>query len=288
MHANWIVQTTATTGAGNLTLASVTGYPALSSQFAAGQAISYVILDDATGVPIERGIGALNGSGELVRSKVTATMEAGSYGGVNPSAANLPAGTKRVICSASAHSVMAAAPGVWDGGAGMRGYGDVHGAGSAQNSTAITANRAYAIPFMAAVDSDLVGIGFRLGGTTGAAGTTAKAAIYSVGTDGLPGVKLAESSAVAVDSTGNKTCSFARMRPPQRFFACLLSDGAPQIQGFTGSFSLTHCMGFGGSAMLPITNIHQDGATGLTFPTTWTPTRNDYSVYRPMLVALCA
>lgn len=279
MLGNWIVQTTTTTGAGNLTLAAVTGYPALSTQFAVGQVLAYTILDDATGVPIERGLGSLNGTGELVRSRIMATMSAGTYDGTNPAAVALPAGTKRVICTPGAGTVLEAAAWTPDT------YSDVHG-GAAVSTLTTVADQAYAVPFMHAYDCEIDAILFRMPGTT-TAGVNVRLGIYTVGLNGAPGVKLAESGLVSAGSNGVKTGTFARFRPPSRYFCCMVSDGGVIIQSFSGVGSFTNILGTSGAALLPVTHYHHVGATGLNFPATWTTVKNDFTVQRPFLLARC-
>lgn len=289
MLGNWIIQTTTTTGSGNLTVSAVSGYPAFSSQFAVGELFSYVILDDATGLPVERGIGKRDASGVLVRSKILATMTAGSYAGVEPAPASLLAGTKRIICTPGAGSNITAAHSVWKGAnvsGGLKGYGDVHCGGSVSVSTPIAAGKAYAFPFIAAVDCDLVGLAYRINAT--AADGFARTAIYSVNEDGLPGVKLAESAPESLATAGNKSGAFARMRPPPRFFGCILFDSAITMSGSTGQISNSHAMGYV-STMLPIAGVMAD-VVGTNFPSDWgalTLTRLDSSFTRPILVASC-
>lgn len=284
MLGNWIVQTTTTTGAGNLSLAPVTGYPPLSSQFAVGELLSYVILDDATGAPIERGLGRRDGSGNLVRTKPLASMVSGTYDGADVPAVSLDAGVKRVICSAGPNTDFAV-PGVFSGG-GPVGYGDANPAGSVAHLS-LVANTVYVLPFVHAVDADVTAFSFRMAGTTGSVGTLAKVAAYSIGLDGLPDVKLVESSTVAVDSTGSKTAAITRFRPPPRYLVALLTNGTPQVQGVSGSIGLMNQgMGFT-SIFIPIVHLTHAGATGLTFPTTWALTGVVASVTRPQVIAVC-
>jgi hypothetical protein len=113
------------------------------------------------------------------------------------------------------------------------------------------------------------------------------AAIYSVGLDGLPGVKLAESAPVGVDSIGIKALTFTRMRPPPRFFVALLSNGAPSIQTLSSHANPAWTLGTDGN-LNPITFIHHVGASGLAFPTTWTPVANLGGSARPQLLVRLA
>lgn len=280
MLGNWIRQTTTTTGTGNLTLSTVSGYAAFSDYFASSHRFKYVILDDSTGAPIEAGIGYLSG-GALVREVVESTMVSGTLDISTPSAVSLGAGTKRVICADTMSTVQRPAPGVWS--ATSKVYGDMGTFGSASSLT-LTVDRAYAVPFAQGVDAEIDALIFRV--TTGAAaGKLAKVAVWSYGADGLPGVSLAESSTIAVDSTGIKTATFTAFRPPSRFFACIVSDGAPIIQAFNTILG-TDAMG-ADSSLIPYSYIYHTGATSTTFPSTWTAVGVLCNVARPQLMARC-
>lgn len=285
MLGNWIVQTTTTTGAGDLTLAAVSGFPPASTQFVTNQLMAYSILDDATGAPIERGLGYLNGSGQLVRARPGAVMVAGVYSANTPVAVSLPAGTKRVICTPGADS-FETSPGQ-AAGLGMAGYSDMHPMGAGTFSSAVTANLAYVIPFKRAVDKEIAAFVFRMPGTAGAGGTTAKIAAYSVGLNGLPDVKLVESAAVSVASNGFKTCTVTPFRPPSRFFVAFLTDGAPVVSQQGGTSNGDCWLGMSGT-MVPFTHLTQAGVTGVTFPATWALAGALFSASRPTILAQTA
>src|SRR4051812_15492834 len=100
---NWIRQTTTTTGTGNLTLSTASGWAPFSSQFSTGadgvgDNFYYVVLDDSTGAPYEAGIGRMSDATTLVRVRILASMPSGTYSAAN-SAMTLAAGTKRVVCA---------------------------------------------------------------------------------------------------------------------------------------------------------------------------------------------
>lgn len=283
MLGNWIKQSTTDTGTGNLSLSAVTGHPTFANEFAGATRFAYTITD-ADGLPIERGVGYLSG-GALVRERIRATYASGVYTGANPSAVSLAAGTKYVICSPGDITVMGALPGVWNSPAGKV-YGDAHIA-SASGTLALTANRAYALPFVAAVDGDIDAIIFRVT-TAGAASTTARVAYAPMGSDGLPLMaERVESATVAVDSTGNKVCPITRLSPAQRFFVLLLSDGAPSVMAFSTGVTLANALGTS-AGLLPVPFVHHVGATGLAFPSAFTAVDNASNAARPFLVVRCA
>lgn len=104
MLASWVRETTTTTGTGNLTLSGVAGYARFSDVFPVlattlAEPIPYCILDDATGAPIEMGVGELTATNTLRRMMPTWTMVSGTLNKVSPSAVSLPSGTKRVVCA---------------------------------------------------------------------------------------------------------------------------------------------------------------------------------------------
>lgn len=279
MLGNWIRQTTTTTGTGNLTLATVTGYAAFTDYFAASERFEYAILDDATGAPIETGLGYLN-SGALVREVIETTIVSGTVDRSNPSAVNLGAGTKRVICTGTASSLLTSAPLAWTG-ATYKGYGDCHLMPSAATG-ALVADQAYVVPFERAVAADIDAVLIRVT-TAGAAGRLARAAVFAYAANGGPGAVLATSSSELVDSTGIKALTFSRFTPPGRFFVGLVSDGTPTLQTYAGGTLASFSFGFSGT-LTPHAFFTHSGATGLTFPTTWSLTGVSGTTARPQVV----
>lgn len=278
MLGNWIKMSTTTVGTGNLTVSSVSGYPTIADQFATSQRFAYTLADSAL-APLERGIGYMNSTPELVREAVLATYASSTYDGSNPSAVSLASGTKYVLVSEGAQTYMGAMPGIWANGIKCYGPPLIVGSGS---TLAVTADRCYAFPCIAQGDSDIDAVLFRVT-TGGAAGKLGAGAIYSVGRDGLPGVILATGSSVAVDSTGNKTSTFTRFRPPPRFFAAFLSDGAPTLVSHNTGTILSEILG-ADSSQGACRFIYHAGATSMTFPTTFTAVTNATNTNAPQVL----
>lgn len=282
MLGNWIQQTTTTTGTGNLTLSTVSGYPAFSTQFSDGQRFQYQILDDSTGAPIESGIGYLS-SGALVRERIECTMVSGTFDNTTPTAVSLAAGTKRVICAVAAAATHTPATGAVSA-ATYKAYGDgtqVFGSGG---GFVMTAGRAYAKQFAALSANEIDAVIVRIT-TAGAASTLIRGAIYSIGADGLPDIKLAESGTVAADTTGIKQLTFTAFRPPQRFYVAVISSGGPTLYATASGLSAT-AMGFT-TNLEPYDLLYKAG-TGTTFPSSWSsPTLIVVFDWRPILAARC-
>lgn len=281
MLGNWIKQSTTTTGTGNLTLSSVTGYPTVNSQFAQTELANYTILD-SNNLPIEMGRGYLNSTGDWVRAYVTATYVSSVYVESNATAADLPAGTKYLIVSLNSNTCLTSKPALYNSG--LKVYAET-ALFSGSGTLTLVADRAYVVPMNAAVDSEIDAVVFRVS-TAGAAGKLARCAVYAYDSNGLPGAQLALGSTVAIDSTGNKLSTFTRFRPPPNFFVALVCEATPNIVGYAGG--ILGSMAMGSDASLSLTSfIHHNSATGLTFPTTWTPVVNASNAIRPTLMVRC-
>lgn len=170
-------------------------------------------------------------------------------------------------------------------GTGIKAY-PAHGGYSAGGTLAITANRVYLLRFHRVSTAKIDAIGFRIPTVVGAGGTQAICAVYEVDASGVPNASpLATSNTVAVDTTGNKYCTFTTpFVPPENFVVAFLCDGAPTITGFATSMS--ELMGWGTDATFsPTSYVHHVGATGLSFPTSWTLVGNTSNATRPHLIA---
>lgn len=280
---NWIRIQTTSTGTGNLSWSAVTGMPDITSQFAANQRFDYVILD-SNDQPIERGLGYHDGSGNIVRELVMATWVSSVYTGANPSAASLAAGTKYIIVSAGAQSLMAAKPGQFQHN--LRCYGDMN-IGNAPGTLSITANVIYAFMFHATVDSDIDAVLFRVS-TASSAGTFGRGAIYDVKADGSPGVQLALGAEVLTDTTGNKASTFTRFRPPPVFYVMVMFGSTPTLVSMGSGVIGAYCLG-ADSTMNPAPMwTKSTGVTYPTFPTTWTGLNGQASnAARPNVFVRC-
>lgn len=281
MLANWIRQTTTTTGTGDLTLSTVSGYPAFSDNFASGERFQYQILDDSTGAPIESGVGYLS-AGALVRERIECTMVSGTFDRSTPSAVSLASGTKRVICAPSAASVMGQAAGTYAGSSkGYGGGGIVFGSGGGYG---LSGGTAAAMPFTAQSAEELDAVLCRVT-SAGGAGTLLRGAIYSVGEDGLPDVQLALSGTTAADSTGVKALTFTAFRPPQRFFVAVISDGGPTLYATPSG---TNDLPLGFNSSLEPYGIVTKAGSGTTFPASWaSPSLDVVFAWRPILGVRC-
>lgn len=285
MKGNFILQETTTSGTGALTLTGVTNCGTFAGQFSTNALFKYLIRNKATKIGLETGWGYLDGSGDLVRSIIESTNASGTVtnGGT---ALNLPGGTTyEVLCGETAGIGLAAAPGAWAPANGVTGYGDTHSQGSS-STLSLVADTVYVLPFIRSVDRMVDAITASIT-VAAAAGKTMKAAIFTIASDGKPGTKVAESAAVAADVTGLRHMTFSSaVRVPDRFFVALLCDGSPTLLAYgtavTGPFSLGY-----NAQLAAICAVTHAGATGLTYPASWTLTAVLSNAARPALVARC-
>lgn len=97
-YADRVLETTTTTGTGDLTLAgATTGYQTWNTAITVGPYAYYTIASSGS-AEWEVGIGYLSGSTTLVRDTILASSNSGS-------AVNLSAGTKNVFCCEPANQV---------------------------------------------------------------------------------------------------------------------------------------------------------------------------------------
>lgn len=236
MLGNWIRTTTTTTGAGNLTLAGVSGFPTFNDRFGTTQYFHYNILDDATGQPMESGIGHMSSSTVMVRDKISVTYVAGVLSNVAPTAAMLLTGTKRVICSTEEGAMAASMPGVAKSISGVAGYQvSAHLGNADAQSYTMVANRLFLTPYLHNSHSNIDGIGIRV--VTGVASAELRFGIYGSDYTGLPTNLLWESTVgiAAATSSTEIVQSVTGMRlPPGWYWTGIISGHAPTVSGVAG------------------------------------------------------
>lgn len=226
---NWIRQTTTTTGTGNLTLATVTGWAAFSSQFAAGadgacDYFYYSILDDSTGAPLEAGIGRLSDSTTLVREHVLATISSGTYSTAD-SPLSLPAGTKRVICADLASVRPINVPGVRAADTNKHLLNGLFRS-SAGNSKSLATGSIYFTPFLVRTPALVSGFGVRV---TGVASSSMRMGLYRTKLDLTPGDLIDGTADIDTTTSDMKIAAFSggnRRLLPGLYFAAFKTFGA--------------------------------------------------------------
>lgn len=222
MFGNWAEETTTTTGTGTLTLAAVSGKPRIANVFPVGEHVSYAILD-AAGDPIEAGIGKVAASNTIERTIVRATYVSSTYTGANASAVSLAAGTKTVIATPISGSFLGAAPGLNSSATVRIIFSPSYYLTNGDSAALGTSNTCIYVPFLMTFGCDIDGIMIEV--ATAGAGNI-RLGIYSVGGDGKPNTKIAETADVSCATTGIKTGTLTRRTlPPGWYYLAVASKG---------------------------------------------------------------
>lgn len=200
MLGNGIIETTTTTGTGDLTTSAVTGRPRFTDKFTANATEAsashfyYAILtNDATPQFIESGIGYMSATGTLKRAVVLSTYASSVYTDVSATAVSLPAGTKNVICTGECGSAAGLSmPGQDNSLSALRyAYSNHTISSGAAGTLVMTANRLYLQPFLHASARAIDGLFFRNSSGT----ANVRMALFECNRDGTPGRKLMGSTA---------------------------------------------------------------------------------------------
>lgn len=262
MLGNWVRMTTATTGTGNLTLSSVSGYPTIADCFANSERFQYSILSDSDGKPVECGIGYVTSGTTLVREKIIATYVSSTYSEY-PSAASL-SGTSRIIVTPLANGV---GPSLTQIHSGATRYYALPNYQNALNTKGLTANVTMFIAGPVATTSKVTGMACEVTSGAGTGSNKLRMGIYSVASDGTPGAVIAE-TADATALTGLKTPSFpsAIILPSGHYYFGVISDVGPTLRASAaGSFRGMGPSPMGASNVSDFNGFGTDNNGGSTF-----------------------
>lgn len=256
VFANWVEQTTTTTGTGNLTVSSVTGRKTFHGEYSTTQPFPYVIRD-ADNVPLEYGIGLMSDSTTLVRQWVFEVNTSGTFSKPNSSSGqlSLAAGTKTVAVAAPAQLMMTNPPRSFvaqNATANNRILLPVNQISATTSAVALTSGRLYAFPafyrYACSVDAFTV-----RATTTG----NVDVGLYRMGQDGLPGALVVGVNNQAVASGMNYlTFSSTAIQPGWYALAINISTAISFWQG-----NLEEPYGRSDNAT-PLTNIFRTVAQG--------------------------
>ncbi|MBH2008251.1 MAG: hypothetical protein I8H71_00990 [Xanthomonadaceae bacterium] len=234
MLGNWVKQTTATAGAGDLALAPVAGHPTAHAVFGSRR-FFYTALTEAD-LPLEAGEGYLSSAAILVRDRVLNTYDGSSFSaGGSPLA--LPVGVKQVICAPIAQSVISPAASVdtsaFFGGSAYTKLPANFLAESDFPSITLAANQNYLVPIFKEVADPISQIGLRV--ATAAAGKLIAVGIFDRDAAGFAGRTLAAVAGLSVGATGEVLASLSETLhlPAGWYWAGFVTDGTPSIGAAT-------------------------------------------------------
>jgi hypothetical protein len=271
---NWVKETTATTGTGNITLAgAATGFASFDSQWpnATLRYFSYII---ESGNNRELGIGHLTSSTTLVRDKVLATLVSGAY--TRYTGAGTPitlAGTSTVYCDNSAEQ--ADLPGVVLGS--TDGVCPEQLSGNVDGTAGRDGGYQWCFPFTLPISGSYTAARIRISATASAA---LKVGIYDIGTNGYPDRLIANRATGLTLTTGIQDVSFDSavfLQARKWYYFSILSDNTPtyyQMSGY-GGFRGGGPLSSDSANMMPATTVFlaQTYSSGLLSPYSGTPTK---------------
>ena len=229
-----VKESTTTTGTGNLTIASVSGYPRISDvgfTHSNARRFPYSIVD-SDHKPIERGWGYLTtDANTLVRESVKTTYTGGTYDDISPTAVSLASGTKYVLITPG--------PAVMVGGnCGVDGLqkGAINGylTGGDTNVTIIAANTFGIFPFMLRFEIECTGM--KMNCSISHASDTNRFGLATILDNGRPGRILIDTGAISCSSTGIKTYTLGtsiRLYPGNYYLLCNGTGANPQWTGYS-------------------------------------------------------
>lgn len=289
MFGNAIKQTTTTTGTGNLTLSSVSGYPTLNDVFGTKKIFAYSLLD-SNGLFLEAGLGYLSNSTTLVRSRVTATFSGGTYTTNAPSALSL-SGTTTVLGTPVAGSIVPTFGTIDSVSSGTR---QALSAARCSSFTAqaLVANRLCYVPFLLAFDAVVTSLNVNV--TIAAASSYIRTGIYACRPDGYIGdLLLTHGTDIDSTTTGFKTASVTSTYLPAGWYyiGLVASGGTPTITCYTSAgqnVSLGSPMICAASTLNQQEWRHETLSAGAALPTTPNATTTGMAVgsTHPPAVAL--
>lgn len=293
MRLNAVKAETTTTGTGAVTLTDVSGWPNFDDWLGTSgtRMVRYTILD-ASGVPIEGGIGSLVLSTMvLTRTTPQWTWASSTADNTSPSAVSLASGTKTVICTPNADDFIGSLPY-------MSTLGDNLGATPLYAYTSITTytlgnQRVEYIPLCIVKPGPVDRVSIRC--TTGYTGgsSSLNASLYEVASDGRPGVRLAD-----FGNLGSLTAATLTSTPITAFwlgarwvYLALLAQfsggsGTPAVQACSGIITPTPLGAVisAGSGARHFTVGQVSSQTSLTDPATLTSIAGSGSTTLPFVV----
>lgn len=228
MQANWVKQTTSTTGTGSLTLSTVSGFAAFSDRFAVGRNFDYFLLD-SSGNPIECGNGYLSSATVLVRETVYETLVGGTLDR-SGTAATL-SGTTTVVSAPNARGLVPTFPSIPAVGSALgRRIANMPTFQAGSLSTmALSANTLYYMPVFYSAEKDVTTLFIDI--TTAVAASNVRVGLYSIDKDGLPDVLLADSGSMSGASVTMVSATISAVQlVPGWYYGAVLTDSAISIR----------------------------------------------------------
>ena len=207
----WIYCETTTDTTGDLTITPVTGYPAVSDCFAINEPALYVCLD-ATGKPLETGMGHLSASTTWVRHLIYETQNGATYTDSGATPLDLPAGTKQLRIAATGRSLMFNPPAPVASATANNKLLSPLNLGNYSANTAgacfTQVDRIHYYPVYYSQKATVNAFAFRLG----TAGGLIDVGLYTTGSDGKPRSKIVDVVSQSISTAGWKYMAFTALQ----------------------------------------------------------------------------
>lgn len=227
MLANWVQETTATTGTGTITLAgAVSGFTTFTSQFSDGETVYYSIED---GTSREIGIGTFTSSGTtLSRDTVLETLVSGTLDNTSPAALNL-SGSAVVSVTGGANSLQEATPQNFMPTV-NKFIPPMNSISTIGSAFTVTANRLIFSPSVWNVSFTAASI--VMGVATAVASSNTRVGLYAAGGDGSPDKLIIDSGTLTggafdTSTTGAKSRTLSsniNIKAGRLYYLAILSD----------------------------------------------------------------
>lgn len=241
MLANWIKESTATTGTGTISLGgAVAGHVPFSAQFASGDRVLYSITD---GNNREIGLGTLSSGSPwtLARTTVLETLAAGTFDDSAPAPITL-SGSATVAVDMARQAIlpdMRGAP-IYSGGVHLPpNISTYNYGGKAGGEFSSQAGRIVLLPVTLPQPTRISEVGAHI--TTASAGGNFRIGMYAAKRDGSPGALLFDSGNISTAATGLILASLASpvVLPAGHYYAADCVDNTTAIahgpRGATGA-----------------------------------------------------
>lgn len=262
MRANWIEATSSTGGTGALTLTDVANRPNFDDVFSGTTLVEYVVEEPDAG-KFESGVGSFVASTKvLTRSRILSTFTAGAYDATQPAAVDFGTSGVTVRCAPTAD--IGAYGHTWvQGSFGDGAYvGQSYAAASSPGNNTLTIDREYYCPMWWG-GGRITSVAVYVSVLQASSGV--KAAIYEVGTDGLPGRRLWHTaSPLAGTAVAMVAESVALHLPPGWYYYGIIASHALSLRATVGPAMNP----LGSATGIPINYLYRAGAyaSGLADP----------------------
>lgn len=272
MLANGILETTTTTGTGNLTTTASGSNARMGWYFATNQMLKYSLLD-SNGVELEWGIGTYLGSNVLARTVVCGTVAGSAVNTTTPTAVSLT-GTTTVICTEIMGGSVPGLSGISSTNSSSGSFiPEPNLMGGSAGTITLTANLLYLQPARLASPRRVTAMKFRV--STNGSGSL-QIGLYKCSETGDAKELLLTSGDIALPVSGVTTWTLTSptVLPPDWYYIGIATKGTAPVINTTGStyYLASTPLGTDSTGVQPVTYKSASLGAGWTSLPTTAPT----------------